>query len=87
MATTRDSVPSISVDRIDPLIDDIISVRAAGIKPNEPVTIQVVLNYEGKVFASCGQFVADNSGTVDASRDASTGGTYQGLYKIFHDIS
>ena len=80
MTTTRDSVPSISVDRIDPLIDDVISVRAAGIRPGSPVTIQVVLNFEGNVFTSCGQFIANNSGTVDATRDASTGGTYQGSW-------
>jgi dienelactone hydrolase len=60
------------------MIDDVVTIRAAGLTPGERVTIQAELtDGGGQPWASHADFLADAQGAVDASRQAPVAGSYK----------
>ncbi|MEE2777133.1 MAG: acyl-CoA thioesterase/bile acid-CoA:amino acid N-acyltransferase family protein [Acidobacteriota bacterium] len=62
------------------LVDDVVSVRLEGYLPGEPVVLDFKTHDEaGNAWVSQAIFDADEGGAVDASRNASTNGTWKGI--------
>lgn len=60
------------------LFDEIATIRATGLQPNERVTIKAELTDAAKMhWTSHAEFVADATGAVDTSKQASVAGTYK----------
>lgn len=59
------------------LCDETVAIRASGLHPNERVTIQAdLVDGKGHRWASQAEFLADDQGTVDVSRQAPVKGSY-----------
>lgn len=71
--------PTISVDKEDALVDDVIIISINGLQKNQLVTVRAEVIEKGQVFAGSGCFMADGSGKVDISTQPSTCGTYKGV--------
>ncbi|XP_052791438.1 acyl-coenzyme A amino acid N-acyltransferase 1-like [Mya arenaria] len=71
--------PSILVDDPEALVDAVIRICVEGLSAHEPVTVRAEIRHEGAVYAACANYVADDQGVVDVTRDASSGGTYEGV--------
>ncbi|KAM4727646.1 acyl-coenzyme A thioesterase 1-like isoform 1-T2 [Anableps anableps] len=62
------------------LFDEPVQVKVAGLRSKQVVTMRVRSTDEkGVVFTSSATYRADNSGTIDLSRDASLRGSYVGV--------
>jgi len=62
------------------LSDGTVAVTVTGLKPGEPVTIRSELaDGENKVWSAEADFVADERGAVDLSRQAPEKGSYRGV--------
>ena len=60
------------------LVGDPVSIKASGLSPGEEASLQVSGQDKfGNAWSSQASFQADGKGTVDTSRDAPTGGSYQ----------
>lgn len=60
------------------MIDEVVTIRATGLTPNERVTIQAELtDGGGQPWASHADFLADAQGAVDASQQAPVAGSYK----------
>jgi dienelactone hydrolase len=60
------------------LCDEVVVIRATGLPPNEPVTIQAALVDGAKQhWSSQAEFIADPQGVVDVSRQAPVKGSYK----------
>jgi len=60
------------------MADDAVAIRAAGLAPNERVTIRAELtDGGGQSWASHADFVADAQGNIDASKQAPVAGSYK----------
>ncbi|XP_042300863.1 acyl-coenzyme A thioesterase 1-like [Sceloporus undulatus] len=79
---------TVSVSPASGLADRPARVRAEGLRPGEAVSLRgLVAASEGEdegepggsLFASCGHYQADAEGRVDASREPSLGGDFEGL--------
>ena len=60
------------------LIDDDVIITATGLEPRSEVTLLVQTEDRGLRFYSYAYFLADESGRVDVSEMAPSGGTYSG---------
>ncbi|KAH0620666.1 hypothetical protein JD844_021337 [Phrynosoma platyrhinos] len=71
---------TLSVSPASGLADQPARIRVLGLEPWEPVSLRglAVSEGAGSLFASCGHYQADGEGRVDASRDPSLGGDYEG---------
>ncbi|XP_045161068.2 acyl-coenzyme A thioesterase 1-like [Mercenaria mercenaria] len=69
----------ITVDKEDPLVDEVIKIIIKGLQKNQHVTVRAEVVEKDQVFAGSGSFVADDNGTVDISEQPSTCGTYKGV--------
>ncbi|XP_045161066.2 acyl-coenzyme A thioesterase 1-like [Mercenaria mercenaria] len=72
----------ITVDKEDPLVDEVIKINIKGLQKNQHVTVRAEVIEKGQVFAGSGCFVADDNGTVDISKQPSTCGTYKGVFSM-----
>lgn len=70
---------TIIVDNEDALVDDVITIRVAGLDSRQQVTVRAEVDEKGQVFAGSGCFTADDSGMVDLSTQVSSAGTYTGV--------
>lgn len=62
------------------LIGDPISIRASGLDAGQIATLRVSgQDILGNTWSSEASFIADESGTIDTSRDAPAEGSYQGI--------
>jgi dienelactone hydrolase len=62
------------------LFDEVVAIRASGLRPNERVTIQATLvDGAGGRWSSQAEFKADEQGIVDVSRQAPEKGSYNEL--------
>lgn len=69
----------LSVCPRDVMVDERVSVKVSGLKPNQKVTIYSTIDgNKGEVFASCGCFQAKEDGTVDLNSTPALSGTYKG---------
>jgi dienelactone hydrolase len=60
------------------LCDEVVVIRATGLPPNEPVTIEAALvDGELKHWSSQAEFIADPHGVVDVSMQAPVKGSYK----------
>jgi dienelactone hydrolase len=60
------------------MIDDVVTIRATGLTPNERITIRADLtDGGGQPWASHADFLADAQGNIDASQQAPVGGSYK----------
>ncbi len=60
------------------MVDEVASIRASGLKPNERVTIRAELNDGADVrWSSQADFAADAQGGVDTAKQAALGGSYK----------
>ena len=65
------------------LMDEQAMIRAKGLQPNEPVTIQAQLrDGAGEIWKSEAEFVADIDGVVDTSKQAPAKGSYGDVSSI-----
>jgi dienelactone hydrolase len=77
------AVPTLSAQKLEvtppqALCDEVVVIRATGLPPNEPVTIQAALvDGAQKHWSSQAEFIADPQGVVDASRQAPVKGSYK----------
>ncbi|XP_071485477.1 acyl-coenzyme A thioesterase 1-like [Diadema antillarum] len=73
--------PAIHVTPQSGLADGLLDIRAAGLHPGQPVTIQAEVRTECQrfVFQSSAIFKADSQGEVAVARQPSLGGTYEGI--------
>ncbi len=59
------------------LSDEVVNLRASGLRPGEVVTLQAFLvDGNGHHWSSHGEFLADSQGLVDVSREAPVKGSY-----------
>ncbi|XP_035828114.1 acyl-coenzyme A amino acid N-acyltransferase 1 isoform X2 [Aplysia californica] len=70
--------------RVEPrvaLYDDKVDIALSGFSSHEKVTVHgQSVNGEKKIlFGSCGQYIADENGFVDVTKQPSHGGTYTGV--------
>ena len=64
-------------------IDEMVAVRAAGLTPNERVTLQAELtDGGGQQWASHADFKADTQGNIDTSKQAPVAGSYKKISAI-----
>jgi dienelactone hydrolase len=62
------------------MLDEPASVRASGLQPNQRVTIRAELvDGDGERWKSEAEFVADNQGGVDTSKQPAIAGSYKGI--------
>jgi dienelactone hydrolase len=60
------------------MVDEVATIRASGLQPNERVTIRgALVDGEEHAWASEAEFVADAQGMVDASKQAPEKGSYK----------
>jgi len=72
------SAQSIEVAPARALADELVVIRANGLDPGERVAIRAELtDGAGQRWASQAEFLADQQGSVDASRQAPVGGSYK----------
>ncbi|XP_067681211.1 bile acid-CoA:amino acid N-acyltransferase-like [Haliotis asinina] len=71
--------PTLQVEPSDALIDEPLSVRVSGLLKHQKITLSAVLRGEGKEFASCAHYTADDAGCVDTAVQSSVGGSYTGV--------
>jgi len=62
-----------------PLMDDGIHLRLAGLPPRQPVTINARMMLAGRTWRSHAVFVPDARGSVDLGRHAPVRGSYSGV--------
>ncbi|MCJ8735951.1 hypothetical protein PDJAM_G00253440 [Pangasius djambal] len=62
------------------MVDERLDVRVQGLLPGVRVTLHALLHAEdGDFWEGFGHYVSDDSGTVTVSKDASLGGSYDGV--------
>ncbi|XP_046567120.1 acyl-coenzyme A amino acid N-acyltransferase 1-like isoform X2 [Haliotis rubra] len=71
--------PTLLVEPSDALIDEPLSVRVSGLQLHQKITLSAVLRGEGKEFASCAHYTADDAGCVDTAVQPSEGGSFNGI--------
>ncbi|MDE1983811.1 MAG: acyl-CoA thioesterase/BAAT N-terminal domain-containing protein, partial [Gammaproteobacteria bacterium] len=65
------------------LVDQPVTIRVSGLKPNEPVTLRANMqDYQHRTWRAAATFLADNSGKVDVTRDAPKYGSYSGEHAV-----
>lgn len=65
------------------MVDEAVAIRAAGLTPNERVTIQAELtDGGGQMWASHADFKADTQGNIDTSKQAPVAGSYMKISAI-----
>ncbi|XP_067686473.1 acyl-coenzyme A amino acid N-acyltransferase 1-like [Haliotis asinina] len=64
------------------LVDEKVSITVSGLRPQQPVTVKVWVEEGKAVFSSCGHFLANQQGQVNAAQHASLGGTYRGVDRM-----
>ncbi|OAI41062.1 hypothetical protein AYO38_04640 [bacterium SCGC AG-212-C10] len=73
-------VPTIQVSPSEPLFDESLHIRVSGFRAGQRVSLRTrTRDYFGRLLTSRGDFVADDAGTVDLSKQAPTAGTYHGI--------
>ncbi|XP_052273691.1 acyl-coenzyme A thioesterase 1-like isoform X2 [Dreissena polymorpha] len=69
----------ITVDNSDALVDDVITITVHGLGAGQRITLRAQMQRDGRTFGACAWFTADDNGVIILARDASTGGTYEGI--------
>jgi dienelactone hydrolase len=72
--------PSLIVEPVETLIDEIVRIRASGLPPSSP--IQLALSVEdpaGRIWRSEATYQTDAAGTLDARRDPAVEGYFRGV--------
>ncbi|XP_077969939.1 acyl-coenzyme A amino acid N-acyltransferase 1-like [Styela clava] len=65
------------------LADEIIAIKANGLKPHQKVTIQTQkANNNGQLFHAYAYYAANHNGFIDTSVDTSLGGSYSGVAEM-----
>ncbi|GFO21242.1 acyl-CoA thioesterase 5 [Plakobranchus ocellatus] len=74
--------PKIHVTPTHTLIDEEVQIVTSGLHPGQKVTLFAHLVEAKRQYGSCGQFIADDKGVIDTSKNASQGGTFEGYFII-----
>ncbi|MGH8278092.1 MAG: acyl-CoA thioester hydrolase/BAAT C-terminal domain-containing protein [Gammaproteobacteria bacterium] len=65
------------------LMDEPVSIRVTGLKPDEPITLRAsMLGYQKHTWVADATFLADQNGVVDATRQAPKYGGYSGVHAM-----
>ncbi len=76
----RDMQPALEVSPQQVLVGDPVSIKVTGLSPGEMASLRVSGQDQfGNTWSAEASFEADETGTVDTSRDAPTDGSYQGV--------
>lgn len=71
--------PSISVTPSLGMVDEQVSIRLSGLKPNDTVTLVATLFENDNKFESRCVYQADDNGEIDNTSSVSLGGTFKGM--------
>jgi dienelactone hydrolase len=75
-----DLAQTIAITPNSVLSDGVVAITVAGLKPGERVTIRSELvDGDNKIWSANADFIADDKGTVDLSRQMSENGSYRGV--------
>jgi dienelactone hydrolase len=62
------------------LMDEVAVIKASGLEPNERITIRArLVDGADQVWSSKAEFITDEHGVVDVSKQAPSGGSYKGI--------
>lgn len=65
------------------LVDESVTIRVSGLKPNEPITLRASLSdYMHRAYSAEVTYLADSNGVVDVTRDAPKYGSYSGVHAM-----
>ncbi|GFO21246.1 acyl-CoA amino acid n-acyltransferase 2 [Plakobranchus ocellatus] len=71
--------PKIHVTPTHALIDEEVQIVTNGLHPGQKVTLFAHMVEAKRQYGSCGQYIADDKGVVDTSKNDSQGGTFEGV--------